>query len=286
MAVPFEELAGSPTVRFRDGSFSATRRLLVAWSQAIEFLVELYGGWRLVGNELSVSPPAHFPGVPAALVTEVLIEPFPADNPHANPAIELQSAANAYDQALLTVTYGIEFDIDNRSRADLPSVPAGTYLTYRADLALESVATPGRNWKWGVDSTAVSDDVRPVIVTPAESLTLTWHRVPRPPWDAIRDLRGKVNDSPFLNYAAGTVLFLGTETKRDFQVLDPGMWRLAYHFKVRTVASTTGSGAQRGWNHFYRRNAAANEHWLEIVDQDNNRPYAAGSFAALFQLGA
>jgi hypothetical protein len=286
MAVSFEELAGSPTVRFRDGSFSATRRLLVAWDQAIEFLVELYGGWRLVGDELSVSPPSHFPGVPAALVTEVTIEPFPADNPHSHPSITLESSTNAYDQAVLTVAYGITFDIDNRSRADLPSVPSGTYLTYRAELALESVVTPGRNWKWVSDSSAVSDDVRPTIVTPAEQFTLTWYRVPSPPWDAIRDLRGKVNSTQFLNFAAGTVLFLGAETKRDFQVLDPGMWRLAYRFKVRTVPSTTGSDALYGWNHFYRRNAASSEHWLEISDQDSNRPYASGAFEALFQFGA
>jgi hypothetical protein len=109
--------------------------------------------------------------------------------------------------------------------------------------------------------------------------------VPHPPWDAIRDLRGKVNSAPFLNFQAGTVLFLGAETKRDFQVLDPGMWRLAYRFKVRTVPSTAGSNALRGWNHWYRRNASAGEHWLEIADADDNRPYASGSFDALFQFG-
>ncbi|MBL9124454.1 MAG: hypothetical protein JNG90_12535 [Planctomycetaceae bacterium] len=283
MATPFEELAGSPTIHFRDGSFTAMRRLLVAWDDALPFLVELYGGWRLVGDELSVDPPSHFPGVPAALVTDITVEPFPPDSPNSNPAMTLASAANGYDRALLTVTYDIVFDLDNRARRDLPAVPAGTYLTYRGAIGLESVATPGRIWKWAVDATAVGDDVRPAIITPTEEFTLTWYRVPQPPWDAIRDLRGRVNDNPFLNFAAGTVLFLGVETKRDFQVLDAGMWRLAYRFKVRTVPSTATAGVVRGWNHHYRRHASASEHWLEIADQDNHRPYAAGSFAELFR---
>ncbi len=286
MATPFEELAGSPTIRFHDGSFTATRRLLVAWDQAIVFLVELYGGWRLIGNELSYDPPSSFPGVPAALVTDVTIEPFPADNPQADHVMTLASSTNGYDRALLNVTYGIAFDLDNRSRADLPVVPAGTYLNYRGEIGLESVATPGRNWKWATDSASVGDDVRPAIVTPTEDFTLTWYRVPRPPWDSIRNLRGRVNDAEFLNFAPGTVLLRGSETKRDFQVLDAGMWRLAYRFKVRTVPSTATAGVQRGWNHHYRRNASASEHWLEIADQDNNRPYAAGSFEELFQFGA
>lgn len=285
MAIPFEELAGSPTAHFHDGSFTAKRRLLVAWDQSISFLVELYGGWRLIGNELSYDPPSNFPGVPAALVTDVTIEPFPADNPQASPGMTLQSSTNSYDRALLNVTYGINFDLDNRSRSDLPAVPAGTYLNYRSDVGLESVVTPGRNWKWVADSAALGDDVRPTIVTPTENFTLTWYRVPQPPWNAIRNLRGRVNDAEFLNFAAGTVLFLGGETRRDYQVLDTGMWRLAYHFKVRTVASTATAGVQRGWNHLYRRNASASEHWLEIADQDNNRPYASGSFDELFQIG-
>lgn len=284
MAIAFEELAGSPTVRFHDGSFNAVRRLLVDWQDAIPFLVELYGGWRFMGEELDYLPPASFPGVPAALATEITIEPFPADSPQSHPEITLQSPTNAYDRALLTVHYGIAFDLENNARPDLPGVPAGTYLTYRADLGHESVSTPGRNWRWAVDSAAVGDDVRPAIVTPAEEFTLTWYRVPRPPWNAIRDLRGRVNDALFLNFPPGTVLFLGCTTRRDFQVLDSGMWRLAYHFKVRSVPSTAGGG-QVGWNYHYRRQAASGEHWLEIADQDGNRPYAEGPFVNLFQFG-
>ena len=240
MAILFEELAGSPTVRFQDGSFAATHRMLVAWNQAIEFLVELYGGWRYVGGtELSITPPSHFPGVPQAFVTEVMIEPFPADNPHANPTITLESPTNAYDKGIsarflrnhIRPRQPLASRFAGGSQRHVPHLSGriGTRIAFHARPELEVGHRLG----------LVRDDVRPTIVTPAEEFTLTWYRVPRPPWDAIRDLRGKVNSATFLNFAAGTVLFLGAETKRDFQVLDPGMWRLAYRFKVRTVPSTT-----------------------------------------------
>ena len=120
---------------------------------------------------------------------------------------------------------------------------------------------------------------------PVEELTLTWHRVPSPPWDMIRDLRGKVNSSTFLNHPAGTVLFLGARTERDFQVIGTGLWRLAYRFRVKEVESTATAGTLYGWNRFYREQADASEHWLEIKDEDENRPYRSGNLNQLFQFG-
>ncbi len=286
MAIVFEELDQSPQIRFRDGRFLATRRFKIDWADRFAFLLELYGGYRVVGGTFVFTPPATFPGVPQALVTQVEIEPFPPDRPDGSGVVSLGSATNAYDAALVTAIYEIPFDLGNDARPDLPEVPNGTYLTYRADLGAEMTTTPGRTWRWNIGGLpALEGDRFPGRIVPTEDFTLTWYRVPRPPWSAMSDLRGKVNDATFVSHAPGTVLFMGARTRRDFQVLDSGLWRLEYQFKVREVKSTANAQTLYGWNRFYREQADGGEHWLEIVDESGNLPYPSGDLNQLFQFG-
>ena len=130
------------------------------------------------------------------------------------------------------------------------------------------------------------DDVNPGVLVPSEEFTLGWSRVPLPPWDTIRDLAGKVNNATFLNYPAGTVLFVGSEARHDFQIVDTGLWRIDYHFKVRLVHGTGAGNPNLGWNYFYREQAASSEHWLEVVDEDGNNVYQSGDLTTLFTLGS
>lgn len=286
MAVVFEELEGSPSFRVTAGGrFQGTRRFKVAWNDCADFVVELVGGYRMEEGSFVYTPPATFPLASHATVVEAQVEPFPPDNPDGSELASLTIGANRYEYALVTAQYGMLFDATNKSRADLPDVPAGTYLTYSSDLGAEYESIPGRSFVWYDDGEPVPDDMYPGILVPTEEVRLAWHRVPSPPWDAMRDLRGKVNDSAFLNHAPGTVLFQGARTSREFQLQDPGMFRLDYHFRVREVQSTASGSTKYGWNFRYREQAIAGEHWLEIADLDLNRPYAAGDFSALFEFG-
>jgi hypothetical protein len=140
-------------------------------------------------------------------------------------------------------------------------------------------------FRWDVDSVPVSDDVNPGVLVPSEEFTLSWLRVPLPPWDTIRDLSGKVNDATLLNYPPGTVLFVGSEARHDFQIVDTLLWRVDYHFKVRLVHGTGAGSPNLGWNHFYREQANSAEHWLEVVDEDGNNVYQSGDLTTLFTLG-
>lgn len=291
MSVTFEELEGSPSIRFDDGRFAATRRLLVAWSDWLDLALELYGSYRQVGGGFSYTPPATFPGVPGAIVTRLTVEGFPPDRPLSpQGGGGVGEQMNAYAKALVTAGYTIPFDLVAASaRGDLPAVPQGTYLSYAADLGGEHLSLPGRGWIWHVDGEPVDDDVPLGMMVPIEEVRLTWRRVPLPPWDAIRDLRGKLNAGPFLGHATGTVLFVGARTARDFQLVDGGLWRLDYHFQVREVESTATPNLKRGWNYFYRTETSPlepDEHWLEIRAADvPTPPYAAGDFGGLFQFG-
>ncbi|MEZ6069366.1 MAG: hypothetical protein R3C10_03635 [Pirellulales bacterium] len=286
MAVAFEELAGSPTLEVVDGRITARREFRVAWSDYADFIAELWGQYRSVGGGFVYQPPAYFPQAPQAIVNEVSVEPFDADNPNGAGVGLLSSATNSYDAgARVTAVYRSDDVDDGLSRGDLPGVPTGTYLRYRANLASDYVAMPGRVFRWQVDGEPVADDVNPGILVPSEAFTLSWLRVPLPPWNTIRDSAGKLNNATFLNYPAGTVLFTGAETRHDFQIVDTGLWRLDYHFKVRLVHGTGAGSPNLGWNHFYREQASSGEHWLEVVDEDGNNVYQSGNFSALFTLG-
>jgi hypothetical protein len=95
-------------------------------------------------------------------------------------------------------------------------------------------------------------------------------------------VRGSVNAAPFLGAPAGNVLFLGARVSRRFQfVEDLGFWTLEYRFAESSKRLSDGV-TPVGWNHFFRENAFAGEHWVAIVDRDGNPPYASADFLELF----
>ncbi len=284
MAVSFEELEGSPRIRINEQGVTAVRLFHVAWSDWQEFARELIGTFRVVGLATQFVPPIEFPGLPNLIVADLNVEPFDPANPSGDVGVSLGSATNAYlaGGAKVTATYRTLFDEDSRSRKDLPKVPDGTLLTYTADLGSERMAVPGRSWRWS-DGSRVADDVNPGLHVPSGVYTLRWQRVPLPPWNGIRAMRGKVNGSDFLSAPAGTVMFLGARVSRRFQFLgDGGLWSLDYTFSERTKALSDGS-TQVGWNHFFKETPVSGEHWSAIADSTGNPPYASGDFLQLFQ---
>jgi hypothetical protein len=187
----------------------------------------------------------------------------------------------------VTATYRTLIDADGAARGDLPSVPTGTFLHYEAELGTEAQAVPGRTWHWvaSPDNPQLLPDQGTNLVRPSGTFHLAWQRVPLPPWDAIRELRGTVNDATFVGCAAGTVLFLGAAVERQFP-LNPsgGFWEVRYAFAERTI-ELDGGGAV-GWNHHYKETAVSGEHWVAIADDSDNPPYRGGDFSRLFEFGA
>ena len=285
MGVAFEELDGSPRYRVVPGGTTATRRFKVAWSYWQAFARELLGSYRLVAGAFSFVLPSHVL-LPNLVVSDLAVDPWPEEKIVSGSQLSLASSANDYDFAIVTANYRTLYDVNNRPRDDLPEVPDGTILTYSGELASELLPTPGRTWRWKVDSAPLAEDLFPGLVIPNGQHTLHWQRVALPPWSTIRRLRGRVNDGAFLGAAAGTVLFLGARVTREFQFLEEGgFWSVEYTFAEKSARSMADPDAARGWNYLYRDTAASAEHWLEIEDADGNGPYAAGDFDTLFQFG-
>ncbi len=277
-----EELENSPLLEIVGGEITAQRTFKVPWSERMDAVRALWGSLEIIDDEPVYTAPAHFPDFPSVLVSELRVEPLDRASPLGETSLtDYSSGTNDFAFARIIAKYKT-FD-NGTDGSHKPTVPNGTILTFSSDLAAEYVTIPGRTWRWNIDGNpAVSDDLSPGVLIPCEDIHLSWRRVPLPPWDAIRDLRGLINSDDFLGHAAGTLLFLGARMQRDFQVIDTGLWRIDFHFKAKELRSTADSTVRLGWNHFYRAQADASEHWLEIQDADGNPPYASGDFSTLF----
>jgi hypothetical protein len=288
MPVAFEELENSPRMRISEEGITAWRVFRIAWNDWPAFARELIGSYRVVGNSFVFSAPLEFPGFPNLVVADLAVEPFDPESPDGTGVATLRSTPNQYTSggARVTATYTTAFDVSNQPRPELPTVPNGTYLTYRADLSAEYITTPARNWRWKdpPNNGPLPEDLNPGLLIPQGSFSLTWHRVALPPWNTIRALRGKVNLATFVGAPPGTVLFHGARIKRKFHFIElGGFWEVEYSFQENTKELTTG--AKVGWNYFYKETAVSSQHWVEIEDADANPPYKSGDFSALFLFG-
>jgi len=282
MSIAFEELEGSPRIHIDQQRTRATRVFRVDWDQWQGFARQLVGSYRVIGCQTFFVPPLEFPEMPNLVVSDIKVEPLDGEHPEGSAVSTITSGTNRYPDAgaKVTVTYETLFDANNRPRSDLPQVPGGTFLTFRAELGAEEVATAGRVWQWDDDNEQLAPDRHPRIIIPMSTFRLTWHRVVLPPWEAIRAIRGHVNGGVFMGAAAQTVLFAGAKVSREFQFIeDGGFWRVEFTFHERTVPLGGGVG---GWNHEYKDATGA---WTKIVDSGGNTPYRTADFSPLFQFG-
>lgn len=290
MAVSFEELTGSPRVRITDGKFSATRRFKIAWSDTIAFTGELLGYYSTDGGgSWTYTPPVAFPGVSQAIANDVDIAPFPEDGISTPASTSLATNTNQPPYAIVTATYTIKDYAQNAApRQNTPEYPDGTFLTINQTVGGEFLTVPGRAFKWDGTDEQLPADVNPGIFVPSEQITLVWERVPerRIPFAEIRKQCGRVNENSFAGYSAGTVLFLGAQFNRQFQISGDVLTTVQYSFSVTARQPTdTSDEDPKGWNYSYKEKASADEHWVKIVSVDDGAtPYREdGDFDSLLR---
>lgn len=274
MAVAFEELENSPRLTISAGKFRGVREFKVAWADHADFILELLGGYRIVGGQPVVVPAAGFPGWFGSIAEEVSVEPFPPDNPNGAAIRSIYEGANLYSFAKVIATYGVPDNRNTANRPGLPNVPAGTFLSFSSDFGADYLSTPSGWWKWSSDGEKLNteDAPPPGFLLGTEDFTLTWHRVLSPPWSEIRSARGKINSAPFLDHPAGHVMFMGGRTGIDVDFGQLSVWRLEYAFKAKS----------HHWNHFFRRDAG----FEEIESDSGQPPFPSTNFASLFQFGS
>ncbi len=290
----FKELADSPKESWGPEGFRATRRILVPWANRNAMALELRG----TGYEFTANNAAEYPGSEFVKCVRVASEPWvPKPNKQGafnDIATELQTHQT---DALLTVEYELvptsqlDFPGESGDPPELPNVD-GTFLTYSMDFGGEFMTVPKQNLQWLNDANApVPEDVKASIRIPIIEHRLSWSRVSKPPWGAIRALTGKVNGGEFIGLNAEQLLFEGARATKEFITLDELQtpefdWKLDYIFRQRTVHGLGGDNVQQGgvgWNHNYRTLGGVPA-WDKLLPGGdvNKTMYETGDFTLLF----
>jgi len=301
MTIVYKELAGSPKETFDKDGLKATRRFLCDWGDRHNLLKEITG----TGEEFGRTGPAAYPGRDDVFGTQGTIEPFKSATPDSVAEYsDLTDFINEYTGklALVVVQYKTLPSTDS-SPTDLPDTDPGTFLTYTMDFSGEYMTVPlaGVRWESSADL-PVDEDVFPNIRIPIVEHHLTWSRVINPPWSAIREMVGCVNQSAFMGAAAQTVLFDGVRSKKEFiyfnDFANPFFgWEIEYVFREKSIKYLDygGNEAVAGWCHSFR--SATSDAEPELVhpgwdrltwggDMVPNYIYREKAFAALFHANA
>lgn len=269
------ELESSPREQYTAAGFAATRVFLVPWGERDAFAQAALGRATVFGN----ASPAAYPGKPDVTAVRVRLEPFEPAVPEEQALASLEQGLNTYPGfAKATVEYA------TTPAVDLPQGPGnepGTEISYRMSRLGEEAVLPSAAFVWEDSPGTSVSDIH--IITRRFSLTehiLTWKKVVNPPWEAIRELQGCVNEAEFIGCAAETLLFDGAGANKLYRGgFDEGpsefCWQIAYTFLERAVKH---GGAVYGWNHVLRTDPGG---WSRPVT-GTTRLYDAGDFARLF----
>lgn len=280
MAVAFKELSGSPVEHYTRDGFTARREFLVAWEDRDAFAAEVLGQARQHGGSTGV----HYPGKTSVFAVRLRYVPLDPESLSTSQLDELTEGLNRYSQsfAKATVDYGT---LSARDREDAPEPEPGTHVTYRMKHGLEHQALLPQGWHWADQPASVLADDYPLAkAIPFTEHHVTWHQVVRPPWQAIRQLQGKLNLGEFLGCPEATLLLEGAEANKlyrsGFESASPEFcWQIRYLFRERAVKY---GGEVCGWNHFYRGDPPG---WVELTN-GSQKMYELGDFSVLFQPAA
>lgn len=262
----FTLFGGYPKYTFSLGKISAERRGLLPWDMLDAFI-------------MSQLPPSTYAG--GSLVTQKGA-PFPGRNNLRVVSIE----ANAFcprttDLDVNSVDYKHEYwDVSIKYETD-----ADSYLTHQWSAGGEAFTVEAGSLCWDrlpeyivdlqvvgsflVDPNSDGADkvigvkaqqkevASPRLIVPHIEHQITWHRVVRPPYKAIRACIGKVNNAD-VDFRTGKIpkeclLLTGVNIVRNVMTDGNFSIEIVYRFSERRVVAMDNPATEPGgWNHFYK----------------------------------
>jgi len=278
MTVVFRELAGSPEEEYTQDGFRARRTFLIPWEERHTFAVEILG----TADNHGGRPAARYPGKEGVYAVAIRFSPADPD------ALLALSQENADVQDALAEYTGsfakavVEYATASPpEKNDAPTAPSETHLSYRMEHGVMERALLASGFFAEDDpQTPLPAELPLTQIIPFTDHHLVWRQVIGPPWQAIRELQGTVNDETFLGATPGTLLFLGATTDKLFRGsfddgIAPFCWEIHYQFRELVIKH---GGAVYGWNDFHRDNPAG---YVAVADPDGPL-YESGNFQRLF----
>lgn len=305
MTIAFKELSGSPTERYGANGIRAHRKVLCAWNDRQNLVIELLGDGYEFGGVLR----AEYPDNSGLVAMDVSIEPFHPKPDEQGEFTAIDQEINAYTATGQFAQVDIDYEllVDNLyggglQRPDMPTPQENTFLTYDMNLSTDIMDISNATMYWEAEGGGLGDavterpDVLPGLRIPVSEHRLTWHRVIYPPWTAISEIRGCVNATTFCGYPAETVLFEGSTHRMTFTTFNGAgqtLWahEMTYLFREKTHVNyrpirdplTDESKQIMGWNHAFRTKPVVNSGWLRLLNYRQRPTYRLADFAALFQ---
>ncbi len=255
MAVSYIERAGR-TWSLGQSSAGAVRILEIAGSDIEAFFAEYLGFTEAEGVGFTMGDPIQHPDFAWLRVDDIQVAPVTPEKPP-------QDTSTTYDRVLATVSYkGIFLPTPPTSGGTRPKEPTpepGTYIEHTHEFSADMMTLPGQAFVWSNDNKPVAADIDVGKVIGMTTHNIKWQNVTSPPWDEIRNKRGKVNTEEWIDMAAESVLFMGSTAEATHDASGRERWNLSYTFMERTIDII---GTKYGWNHFYR--AGKNPEWQKI----------------------
>lgn len=262
-----------------DGGLIGQRDFIMAWTDVGDFMAQMYGAYQQSNGQVIVSTPATWPGIPYLGVRGLHAEPQDPESPYGN-----QSQTGVNDNAVADFTLptwqgqpgskncgarvsAIYRAIPPNGTPDgKPDVPSGTFLEFESDSSETAISIPGRNMYYGNGfTTPIPQDITVPLPINTEDLRLVWHRVTKPPFTAMRKLKGTVNENLFCNHSQGYVRYVGSQVRYEFQIAATILYTVAHHFRVMEAPGTQ-TNKTFGHNAFYIGDASG-EKWNVIADK-------------------
>lgn len=293
--VPFDEIGKYPRGSVSLSGATAERVGLIAWSDLDDLIAELLPSTVVAGVSIFPGVGAPFPGRPYLRAESLEWESY-CDRITGPDAIPDYNTIPTYEFCKVSIKYGTPKGPQSSSEADEEDSDTRDpvqLLTHRWSIGGEYLTIPGNGLIWDDDSSKVSEDVTGATFIPTIEHQITWPRVTKPPFAAMRELIGKCNSVAF-DFSTGTIapetgLFLGAELEREVMSDGARAWSVSYRIseKRRPAADQVEPG---GWNHFYR-NQRTKTGWYRMVPETPVLPediygiYHRGPFANLFVSG-
>lgn len=280
MATHFKLDAGFPTFSINSDAVTAVRAGRLPWGELDDFIAEMYPPSLVAGGVQTIQYGASFPGRPYLRVTDIQAKPFTDRTTEIDTNLDYK-----HEEWYITLTYqfikNLPLPTSSGSSNNDPQDPV-PFLIHRGSIGTEVIQVDNQGLAWDniskfgtADATLNSlfqeeNGVGKLVSTPVgQELKngprmfvniieheMTWQRVPRPPFTAIRNCgQAPLNDREMV-FRTGKIpkeclKFNGAGFQLTTMTNGQSSWELVYKFSERRVKAEDQS-AVGGWNHFYR----------------------------------
>ena len=257
--IPYNLLAGYPTIKCRPDSITGMEKYLLDWSNLSALGIE-YFRYGATGYMLPL--PQQMPGFPGLYCDEISLDPLITDLVGDFNTTQPVSGQEWKNYCVATLSYKTLGAKETQGSAE---------FSRTTTIGGEFVELPKGLAGWGLvpgdDRVDPSGDPRIAKFTPTFDHNLSIDRILSIPWNTLRSLIGSVNNATLMGSPAETLLFAGADVRSKSNLSGT-----SYSLELKVIEKPTN------WNKFFRPYNNA----FEYITWNGNKAYRLDDLSALF----